>query len=541
MTDHRSNRVVYQPETYRRLLRGAQTLVAAVRPTLGPRPRQVAVERIASRSQTPELLDNAATIGRRLMELADREADMGAMLVRHLLWRQTERHGDGAATAAVLFEAVLKAGVRYVVGGGNAMALRRGLTAGMEVVLGELTRLARPVAGKEQLAQVALTACHDPELAQLLGEIFDIIGEHGFLDIRPGQGRGLEREYVEGLYWDGGLHSRRMLPAGQLRVETENAAILISDLAFENPEDLAPTLRAAAEAGCGGLIIVATRIWDPVAALCHVNTMPGKFQVIAVKAPGGDLTQRAETLNDMALLTGGRVFVETAGGLPKALDAGDLGRARRGWANLDYFGFVSGRGDPRALRRHIADLRAALQAARTIESREHIQTRIGKLLGGTAILHVGGLHEIELNARKEAAERAAKVVRSALHAGVLPGGGAALLACQTALRQGWRAATDTDSRAAYQILLTACEAPLRTLIANGGGDVSHVLAEIRQAEPGWGYDVESGRIADMDAAGIVDAAAVQQTASANAISTAALALTVDVLVYHRAPQKEFST
>jgi chaperonin GroEL len=521
------------------MLQGIEQIVAAVRPTLGPQPRFVVIESPSGPNAMPERLDNAATIVRRIIALTDRDADMGAMLVRHLLWRQTERHGDGAATTAVLFHTIVAEGLRYIASGGNAMVLRRHLQRGMHPILDRLAKMAQPLRGKAQVTRLAQSICYDPEMAGLLGEIFDIVGEYGYLEIRAGQSRGLEREYVEGLYWDGGLLARSMLPEGTPRIEIENAAILVTNLDLENPQDLIPALEVAMRSDCKGLVITARGISDGILALIQANTQPERFQIIAVKIPTVEVLLQAETVLDLGVATGGRAFVRDAGDSLARLAPADLGHARRAWANMHYFGISGGQGDPRVLRQRVADLRRVFYETRDEEGRERVRKRIGKLMGGTAILHVGGLHELEVNARKEVAERTATVLRSALREGVVPGGGAALLACRDLFRQ--ERAAGPDERAAYRILETALAAPLRQIVENAGYDVSHVMAELENAEPGWGFDVERGTAIDLLQAGIMDAVAVQRAAVANAISTAALALTVDVLVHHKRPETVFNT
>lgn len=530
--------VVFQPATSRGLGRGIEQLVAAIRPTLGPRPRLVTVAS-ALGGKPPELLDSGGVIARRLTDLPDRDADMGAMLLRNLLWRLHEEAGDGTATAAVLFGAVYRGGLRYLAGGGNAMRLRRGLERGLGLVLDELAGLATPVGGRAGLARVAAACGADRELAALLGEIFDIIGEWGQLEVRSGHGRGLEREYVEGMHWDGGLLSPGFLTDPARReARVESAAVLISDLAVSDPRDLVPALELARGAGARALVVVARELAEGAVALLLVNRRAGEFDTLAVKTPVMDADARA-ALEDLATLTGGRPLLRAAGDTTRGLRAEDLGRVRRAWANADFFGVVGGKGDPRALRRRIAGLRAAFAAADS-PAREGLRRRIGLLLGGSAILRVGGASQPALDARKATAERVAAALRGALREGVLPGGGAALLACRGRLLDAPAWGDDPDERAARAILAEALAAPIRTLAANAGHDLAALLPRIERAGPGWGLDVTSGQVADMARAGIVDAAAAQRAAVRGAVAGAALALTIDVLVHHRQPEEVFT-
>jgi len=539
MSRGKVQRVVFQPATYHSMQRGINQMVEAVRPTLGPLPRAVAIERV-DRGKMPELLDSGGVIVRRILELPDRDADMGAMFVRQVLWRVHEQVGDGTATTAVLFQSIYDQGVRYIVSGGNPMPLRGSLEQGLRVILDELAGMALPVEGEERLAEVAESICYDRPLAELLGEIFDIIGEYGQCEVRSGRSRELEREYVEGMYWGGGLFSREMIAdRARLRTEMQNASILIGDLALEDPRQVVPVLEMAGQAGLRNLLILASKVSDGVTALLlSVSREPDKFHAIAAKTPGATSTDWATAVEDLAVLTGGRPLVKAAGDTLGGVRLEDLGRARRAWADRNYFGIVGGKGDPRALRAHIANLRSAFGRATEAEARRKLQQRIGKLMGGSATLWVGGATETEIGARKELAKRTADALRGAVREGVVPGGGVSLLACRPALQQRLDQSTNSDERAAYRILIKAVEAPIRTILANAGYDPSEVMAEIRRADRGHGFDVRSGQIVDMAQAGIWDAAAVLRAAVHGAVASAALALTTEVLIHHKEPKQE---
>lgn len=540
MPRQKTRRVVFQPTTYQGIQRGIDKIVSAIRPTLGPRPRVVAIDRILD-EKMPELLNDGGTIAKRIIQLPDRDEDMGAMLLREVLLQLQDQIGDGTATAAVLFQSVYDEGVRYLASGGNAMRLQHYLEKGMKVILDCLTNMTVHLTGKEKLAQIAETICHDPPLARLLGEIFDIIGEYGRLEIRPGRSRELEREYVEGMYWEWGLVSREMLTDhDHLRTEMENAAILISDLEIEDPRQLFPPLELSIKAGIPSLLIVASKLSDGAIAFLLANKNPEKFQAIAVKTPGWDKYEQAEALEDLAVLTGGRPFTKVAGDTFNKIKLQDFGRARRAWADLRNFGVVGGKGDPRALRQHIATLRTAFKDTEDTVLREKLLKRIGKLLGGSATLWIGGATELEITTRQELAKRTAAAMREAMMEGVVPGGGVSLLACRPALRQMLNQSTDPDERAAYHILTKVVEEPFRAIVSNAGYDASEVMAEIKLAGPGHGFDAISGKVVDVAQAGIYDVAIVQKSAVYAAISSAAQALTIDVLV-HRKEQPKHAT
>jgi chaperonin GroEL len=482
-----------------------------------------------------ELLDSGGTIARRIIQIQDPDADMGAMLTRQMLWQLHEKVGDGTATAAVIFQKIYNEGLHFLVSGGNKMLLRRYLEEGLRLVLDHLETMAQPLEGQEQLAQVAETICHDSGLARLLGEIFDIIGEYGQLDIQPGQGRELEREYVEGIHWDAGLLSRYFLPGNNnQRVELENAYLLMTDLEIEDARDLVPVLDQVAQRDSKGLMIVARKLSEQaIGYLYQINHAADNLKVVAVKTPFVSADDQQAALADMALLVGGQVVTQTSGQTLAGVTVKDLGRARRAWADLDHFGIIGGKGDARLLRQHLASLQAYHARAKDPQERRKLQQRVGRLLGGSAVLHAGGMTEMEIETRKEQAERTASALRAAVGSGLLPGGGAALLDCREALKGPSGAKEPIEKRVAFRILSRSLEEPFRTILANAGLEAQDWLAELRLVRSGHGVDVRSGRIVNMFEAGILDSAAVVKAALHSAVSTAALALTIDVFVHRR--------
>ena len=522
--------VQFQPGVHRDLQKGVNQIVSAVIPTLGPRAGWVVSEPVGPNS-APEILDDGGLIARRIVQLPHRGVDMGAMMARQLLWRMRETDGDGSATAAVILQAVFNQGLRYLTAGGNAMRLRAFLDEGVQLIAAQLDAMAFPLEGKEALSRLAESTCHDPEIAAMLGEIFDIIGVYGRLEIRSGQARGLEREYFEGMYWSNGVHSSHLLldESGQ-RTNLETPHILVSDLNISDPKPLARLVANAKRAGAKSMLLVCKSLSDKaIAVLLSANAKLQDFKVTAVRSPD------ATDLQDLAFLTGGQLVVSAAGYTLDTVRVDDLGRARRAWANKRQFGIVGGKVSPRLLRRRIAELRAAHERTQDADERENLEKRLAKLLGGSATLYVGGATDAEIKTRRALVEQTARTMRLAIRSGALPGGGVALLACRPLLAAREQDAADSDERAAYHILGQAVEAPMRAIVRNASLDAGDVMAEVRRAAPGWGCDVRSGEIVDMATAGIYDAAAVQKSAVRRAVNTAALALTIDVLVHRRQP------
>ena len=526
--------VVLQPAVARAFGSGVRQVVAAVRPTLGPTPRLVAAAKPFGGS--PELLDSGGAVARRIVALPDAAADVGAMYARSVIWRTHEEAGDGTATTAVIFQAVYEAGARWVAAGGDPQALRTHLGRASDLVLGALTAMSVPLRGKARFTQAALAACADWELACLLGEIFDVVGGEGQVDVRGAPGRGSDREYVDGMHWPGGVQSALFVAdSPDRRAVLEDAGLLITDLDLTDPGDVRGIVARARAAGLRGLVVVAQRLSDRAIGALTASQDPPGFRAIAVKTPGTGERARFVAMEDLALLTGGRVVARAAG--DRVDDARDdwFGRARIAWADRDHFGVVGGRGDPRQLRRRVARLRSALQEERDDERGTALRNRLAKLLGGSATLWVGGASPTEAAARKANATRTVAVLRGIVVGGVVPGGGAAFLDCREALDAAAAASADAAERAALLLVARALEEPTRTIAANAGAEPGAVLAGIAEAGRGVGYDARNGRVVRMADAGVVDSTAVAKTAARAAIAGAAQALTIAALVQHRSP------
>ena len=526
--------VVFQPNVHRALQRGITTLVNAIRPTLGPVACGVAIDPMASTNRLPEFLDEGGVIARRIIELPNRDEDMGAMLVRAMLIRQQERIGDGTATAAVLFEAIFNAGLRYLAAGGNAMQLRRHLEDAVPLIMGELDRMVVRLDGQTALTNVAQTLCHDPELAALLGEAFDMLGEFGRLDIRDDYGRILRHEFVEGTYYHTGLFSPALLPKNTATITLENPAIFLCDFEVTDYHELFPILEAANDANINGLVIITRSLSETATSLLVTHNRLDKFKIIAIELPGLNPEDRMAALEDLSRLTGAEPFISATGTSLEKVTAKHFGGARRLWADTKTFGLIGGRGNPRQLREHLRTLQQNYPHTEAGEPRKKAHERIGNLMGRSITLWVGGFTEPDIKARKSLTERTASIMRTAMEGGVVPGAGIALLNCRQVLAR--QPVVDTDQRAAYRILSEALDAPARTIFRNAGYDPSEVMARLSLEGPDVGFDVEANRLVNMCEAGILDSALVIKTSLRNAITTAALALTIDSLVHLANPE-----
>lgn len=529
--------VVFQPQVDVSMQRGINSIVDAVKPTLGPIARTVAIDYINQTNSCPEMLDNGGVIARRIIELPDRDENMGAMLTRSMILQQHEDVGDGTAMVAVLFQAIYNAGLRYITAGANAMRLRHYLEEALPLILSELDRQTFQIEGQADLTKVALSLCHDAEMADLLGEIFEMVGEFGQVDIRKGQGRGLKREYIEGVYYNTGVFSREMLNSGDiLRTEYQNPAVFIADFELDEPRDLFPVLKAAADANIPELVIILRNMTEQAMSVILANNRLDTLKALAIKLPGLNAEDRMAAVQDLSMLTGATPILKDTGATLEYVTAQHFGQARRVWAEQHLFGIIGGRGNPHALRQHFATLEKNFANSQDSDQRKRLQARIGRLMGGSATLWVGGSTEPEIDVRKALAERTALALRTAVRDGVVPGGGLALMKCRTLLDKRYQAATDTDERAAYRILAEALDAPLRTICTNAGFNPSEVMAKLAYENSTTTFDVAKRCMADAIETGILDSAVVQKTAVRNALSTAALALTVDTLVHLRKPE-----
>lgn len=529
-------RLVFQPDVSLSLRRGIDLVAEAIRPTLGPITRTVAVSQ-ALDGKMPELLDKGGLIARRITDLPDPDADMGAMLLRQMLWQLYEDCGDGTAAAALIFQSIFRDGLRYIAAGGDAMRLRQHLLAGAQIIIDQLETMTQPIDGQAQLAQLAECVCHDPELAKRLGEIFDFIGEYGQLDVRRGHTREMLHDYMKGMYWKRGAVSRAMLRGGKEldRIVMNEAAIVLSDLDFDEPEDLLPLFSALSRAGAKSLLLIGASFSEPVINLILNNKAPEKFRVVAVKTPGSTDDERRAHLNDMAVITGAVPLYKAAGETLRSLSKSRLGQAKQVWVEREMFGLVSDRDNQQELTEHLADLLELKAAASDREAEEFLSQRIGKILGGVAILRIGDANPTRMDSRIAAAKETAKSLRRALGDGILPGGGIALFACRAALDIDCE---DRERRAANRMLSRALEEPLRAICRNAGYDGA-TIAQVQDAPSGHGIDIRSGEIGDMLAAGIIDVASVTIAALRSAVSGAAMALTIDVLLHHKNPQTSY--
>jgi len=531
--------VVFQPDTSSGFQKGIRLIASAVHPTLGPLARTVVVQSHNAKG-TPVILDSGADIARRILELPDREANIGAMFARQVIWRMEDQVGDGSATTALLLESIYSLGLKFLVAGGNAPILRRSLDEGMRLILEKLDGMSQPVEGKKAFSRVARSICHDSVLGDMLGEIFDIIGEFGQLEIKSGYDRELRREYVAGSFWKSKIASREMISnQAELSTELIDPVILVTDLSLSDPVQIAEFLSEVKQAGYKNLLILADVFpVNILAVLRTAGTRNDGFNIVGAKTPGTTEVERAGDMEDICHLIGGIPIISAAGETLGVFRLRHLGRARRIIIDRNYLNIFGGKGDPNLLRQHISKLRLAYSRAEQNDVRERLSERIGKLMSGAATLWVGSYTEPEIEYRKGLAKRSAKALRRAARSGIVPGGGMAFIGCQEML-ESERVARDTpEEKAAFYILKKSMEVPARAILENAGFDASEILAQVRKAGDGYGFDARTGKIMPLDDLGVWDVVDVVKNAVRCAIASAGLALTIDILVLHKNPEMQ---
>ena len=522
-------RLAFEPAARQFLCKGFNDLADLMEIALGPRGRLVAVARENSR-KPPELLNDGATIARRFTGFANRFETMGAFIARHIAWRMEEAVGDGATTAVVIARQVLNEADRYVAAGYNSMSIRRGLEKALVVVLHALEKQAQPLTKPAQIAALAASITGDETVGRYIEEIFDTVGPHGAVEVRTNYARTHDRAYIQGTLWDQGWVSSHFATASGTAV-LQNPYLLLTNRNLEKATELAPIMALVRQAGERGLVVIATSVAGDALNILVANKTREIMPTLAIRAPGLG-PEKTEILQDLAVLTGGKVFREEAGERLEAATLLDLGQADEVQAIRSGFTLIGGKGRPVAIRERHLKLRRQLPSASYGRERERLIERSGKLLGGVGLLHIGGATEIEQEYLKERAQEAVHVVRLALQDGIVPGGGVAYLHCLPALDC---LELPDEEALAIPILRSALIAPAKAILRNSGFEPNPIIERLRSSElsrePNCGFDVMHGQFVDVIAANIVDPVKVLHTALRTGISGALMALTTEVLVH----------
>jgi chaperonin GroEL len=515
--------VAFDVQGRQALKRGIDIVGDSVRITLGPRGRNVVLEK---KFGAPTVTNDGVTIVREI-ELKDPEENTGAQLMREAATKTNDVAGDGTTTATILAQHMISEGFRNVTAGANPMQLKAGIEKAVAAVVEEIKGKSVPVKGHENVAQVAAISSQSEEIGELIAEAMDKVGKDGVITVEDGQGLGTELETVEGMQFDRGYVSPYFVTdQDRLEAVLEDPLVLITDRKISAMQDLLPVLEKVVQQG-RALLIVAEDLEGEALATLVVNKLRGTFQVMAVKAPGfGD--RRKAMLEDLATLSGGQVISEELGLKLDQTQLDQLGRARRVTATKDDTTIVEGAGSQDAIQARVKSIRAQIEETTSDYDREKLQERLAKLAGGVAVIKVGAATEVEQKEKKHRIEDALSATKAAVEEGIVAGGGTVLIDGQRILKDG-RGLTG-DELTGLRIVERALEEPLRQIATNAGREGSVIVDEVRRGNSGQGWDALNDRAVDMVKAGIVDPAKVTRSALQNAASIASMVLTTEAVI-----------
>jgi chaperonin GroEL len=521
--------IAFDEEARRGLERGMNQLADAVKVTLGPKGRNVVLEK---KWGAPTITNDGVSIAKEI-ELEDPYEKIGAELVKEVAKKTDDVAGDGTTTATVLAQALVREGLRNVAAGANPMALKRGIEKAVEAVSGQLLEASKEVETKEQIAATASISAADNQIGEMIAEAMDKVGKEGVITVEESNTFGLELELTEGMRFDKGYISHYFVTDPErMEAVLEDAYVLIVESKISAVKDLLPLLEKVMQGG-KPLLIIAEDVEGEALATLIVNKIRGTFRSLAVKAPGfGD--RRKAMLQDIAILTGAQVISETVGLKLENTDVNLLGRARKVVVTKDETTIVEGAGDPEQIAGRVNQIRAEIEKSDSDYDREKLQERLAKLAGGVAVIKAGAATEVELKERKHRIEDAVRNAKAAVEEGIVAGGGVALI--QAGARAFDKLELDGDEATGATIVKVALDAPLKQIAVNAGLEGGVVAEKVRGLDSGWGLDAATGEYVDMIKAGIIDPAKVTRSALQNAASIAALFLTTEAVIADK-PEK----
>jgi chaperonin GroEL len=516
--------VRFSEDARQRMLAGLNVLADAVKQTLGPKGRNVVLEKSYG---APTITKDGVSVAKEV-ELADKFENMGAQMVKQVASKTNDVAGDGTTTATVLAQAIVREGLKSVTAGANPMDIKRGIDQAVIAAVEELKKLSKPCATNKEIAQVgAISANSDESVGSILAEAMDKVGKEGVITVEEGSSLQNELEVVEGMQFDRGYLSPYFInKQDAMSVELDNAYILLHDKKISNIRDLLPLLEKVSKSG-KSLLIIAEDVEGEALATLVVNTMRGILKVAAVKAPGfGD--RRKAMLEDIAILTGGTVIAEEVGLSLEKAELTDLGSAKKVEINKDNTIIVDGAGQADAIKSRVEQIRKQIEDTTSDYDKEKLQERVAKLAGGVAVIKVGAATEVEMKEKKDRVNDALHATRAAVEEGIVPGGGVALIRAIDAIK-GLKG-SNHDQSVGIDILRRAIEEPLRQIVSNAGGEPAVVLAKVQEGKGAYGYNAATEEYGDMLAMGILDPTKVTRSALQNAASIAGLMLTTEAMV-----------
>lgn len=519
-----AKQIKYGDEARQALLAGINAVSKAVVTTLGPKGRNVAIDK---KWGAPSVIHDGVTVAKDI-ELSDPFENMGAQLVKEASSKTNDVAGDGTTTSTLLASYISQLGMKNITAGANPMIVKKGIEKAVDVVVSELKKQAKPIKSQEEIAQVAMVSAGDAEIGKKIAEALEKVGRDGVVTVEEGKGLEIEIDYKEGMEFDKGYASAYFVTNPErMEAEIEDPYILLTDKKISSIQDLLPFLEKFVKVS-KNLVIVADEVEGEALATLVVNKLRGTFNVLAIKAPGfGD--RRKEMLADIATLTGGQVISEDTGRTFENIEITDLGRAEKVWADKDNARIIGGKGDASELNKRIALIRRQIEETDSDFDKEKLEERLAKLVGGVAVINVGAATETELNEKKERVKDAVGATKAAVEEGIVPGGGVALLRARMALKKV--SGETKDEQTGIDIVYEALEQPLRSLVKNAGEDDGYILKKIEEStDSDYGYDVLNGKFGSMTKFGLLDPLKVTRSALQNAASVASMVLTTEALI-----------
>ncbi|MEW6560247.1 MAG: chaperonin GroEL [Pseudomonadota bacterium] len=524
--------VIFGADARARMVEGVNILANAVKTTLGPKGRNVVLERSFG---APTVTKDGVSVAKEI-ELKDKLQNMGAQMVKEVASKTSDNAGDGTTTATVLAQAIVREGMKYVAAGMNPMDLKRGIDKSVAALVEELKKASKPCSSSKEIAQVgSISANSDEHVGQIIAEAMDKVGKEGVITVEDGKSLENELDIVEGMQFDRGYLSPYFINNQDKQVAVlENPFVLLHDKKISNIRDLLPALEQVAKSS-RPLLIIAEDVDGEALATLVVNSIRGILKTVAVKAPGfGD--RRKAMLEDIAILTGGKVIAEEVGLTLEKVTLADLGQAKRIEVGKENTIVIDGAGVAADIEARVKQIRIQIEEATSDYDREKLQERVAKLAGGVAVIKVGAATEVEMKEKKARVEDALHATRAAVEEGIVAGGGVALLRAKQAVASSVKGA-NADQEAGIKLVMRAVEEPLRQIVANSGDEPSVVVAKVLEGKGNHGYNAANGEYGDMIAMGILDPTKVTRTALQNAASVAGLMLTTECMVAE-APKEE---
>ncbi len=524
--------IFFDVKAREKLARGVDKLANAVKVTLGPKGRNVALEKSFG---APVITKDGVTVAKEI-ELDDKFENMGAQLVKEVASKTSDAAGDGTTTATILAQSVYHEGIKLVAAGRNPMAIKRGIDKGVEALIAELANLAKPTRDQKEIAQIGtISANSDATIGNIIAEAMSKVGKEGVITVEEAKGLETTMDVVEGMRFDRGYLSPYFVTnAEKMICEMDNPYILCTEKKISSMKDMLPVLEQVAKVN-RPLMLIAEDVEGEALATLVVNKLRGALQVVAVKAPGfGD--RRKAMLQDIAVLTGGQVASDDTGTKLENMTLADLGTAKRVVVDKDNTTIVDGAGKSEDIKARVKQIRAQIEDSTSDYDREKLQERLAKLVGGVAVVHVGAATEVEMKEKKDRVEDALNATRAAVEEGIVPGGGTALIRVSKVLNDIKPA--DDDELAGVNIIRRAIEEPLRQIAHNAGFEGSIVVEKVRAGKDGFGFNAATGEYEDLIKAGVIDPKKVTRTALQNAASVASLLLTTECAIAEKPEPKK---